>query len=194
MTARSAASVRTEPFRHATCFGLLPNALLEGALAWMEGAAPWSLRVESFYEQWELSLSPATLPASLLGLVSPGTVACIGRQLVAPIHPGEFRFVEATAHKLVAGQTIRIHNDYLEAGETTRVLVQVNRGWHDDQGGLLMLFGSGSPDDVRRIVRPVHGSALGFEISPSSFHAVSRVASGDRFTLVYSFSSRETVG
>ena len=71
--------------------------------------------------------------------------------------------------------------------ETYRLLVQLNRGWHDEQGGMLMLFSSASPDDVRRIIRPLHGSAFAFRITPQSFHAVSTVRSGERFTLVYSF-------
>ncbi|RUX10175.1 2OG-Fe(II) oxygenase, partial [Mesorhizobium sp. M8A.F.Ca.ET.059.01.1.1] len=99
--------------------------------------------------------------------------------------------VEVTAHRMVVGQTIRIHNDFRPGGETHRILVQLNRGWADDQGGLLMLFGSGDADDVRRVIRPVHGSGLGFSISESSFHAVSTITSGERFTLVYSF--RENV-
>ncbi|WP_292625538.1 cyclophane-containing peptide 2OG-Fe(II) oxygenase YhhC [Mesorhizobium sp.] len=95
--------------------------------------------------------------------------------------------VEVTAHRMVVGQTIRIHNDFRLGGETHRILVQLNRGWADDQGGLLMLFGSGDADDVRRVIRPVHGSGLGFNISKSSFHAVSTINVGERFTLVYSF-------
>jgi Rps23 Pro-64 3,4-dihydroxylase Tpa1-like proline 4-hydroxylase len=94
---------------------------------------------------------------------------------------------EITAHKLVPGQTIRVHNDYLDNRETHRLLMQFNRGWEDAQGGLLMLFGSASREDVRRILRPVDGSAMAFPISPQSFHAVSTVRHGHRYTLVYSF-------
>jgi len=183
---------RLEPFRHVTCREFLPTALLEETLSWMQEDAPWKLRIESFYEQWELHLSPEILPPQLQELLAPEAIANIERRLVRPIEAGRVRFVEATAHKLVAGQIIRIHNDYLDEGETHRVLFQLNRGWRDEQGGLLMLFGSESPEDVRRVVRPTHGSAFAFEISPSSFHAVSRIAGGNRFTMVYSFSSRDT--
>lgn len=188
----SLAVPRLEPFPHATCRDFLPAVLLEEALSWMQGEAPWRLRVASFYEQWELHLSPAVLPHTLRGLLAPETLADIEQRLIGPIGAGKVRFIEATAHKLVQGQTIRIHNDYLDGGETHRVLFQLNRGWRDEQGGLLMLFGSDSPEDVRRIVRPTHGSVFAFEISPTSFHAVSRIVGGDRFTIVYSFSSRET--
>ena len=191
MTPKAIAVPRLEPFRHAIYREFLPAALLEETLSWMQEDALWKLRIASFYEQWELHLSPETLPPGLQALLSSETIADIKRRLIRPIVAGEVRFVEATAHKLVAGQTIRIHNDYLDDGETHRVLFQLNRGWRDEQGGLLMLFGSDSPEDVRRIVRPIHGSAFAFEISPNSFHAVSRIVGGDRFTMVYSFSSRD---
>jgi hypothetical protein len=91
----------------------------------------------------------------------------------------------------VSGQTIRIHNDYIGGEETHWILVQINRGWDDANGGMLMLFDGPRMEDVARVVRPLHASATGFEISPPSFHAVSTIHSGERYTLVYS--SRRTV-
>lgn len=191
MTAQPNAVARVEPFRHVTCREFLPAPLLDETLTWMEESAPWKLRIASFYEQWELHLSPEILPSHLQTLLLPETITTIERRLVRPIEGDRVRFMEATAHKLVEGQTIRIHNDYLDDGETHRVLFQLNRGWRDEQGGLLMLFGSASPEDIRRIIRPTHGSVFCFAISPQSFHAVSRIAGGNRFTMVYSFTSRE---
>ncbi len=95
--------------------------------------------------------------------------------------------MDVTVHKLVKSQRIRIHNDYIPGQETHRLLIQLNRGWTDEQGGMLMLFGSPRPEDVRRIVSPIHGTSLGFAISSDSHHAVSAVYSGERHTLVYSF-------
>jgi Rps23 Pro-64 3,4-dihydroxylase Tpa1-like proline 4-hydroxylase len=98
--------------------------------------------------------------------------------------------VEANAHKLLPGQTIRVHNDFIGREETHRAIIQVNRDWTESSGGLLMLFSSPSPDDVMRVVRPLHASGAGFEISPASFHAVSKIHAGERYTLVYSFKRR----
>ena len=45
--------------------------------------------------------------------------------------------------KLVKGQTIRIHNDYLgeeEEAETHRILLQLSENWKEDNGGYLMFF------------------------------------------------------
>ena len=84
-------------------------------------------------------------------------------------------------------QTIRIHNDYLDGEETHRLLIQLNAGWDRKQGGLLMLFGDKRPESLARTIVPTHGSGFAFEISQASFHAVSSITDGERFTLVYTF-------
>lgn len=185
------AQTRVEPFAHATHAAPLPSDLCGAALAWMETIAPWRLHVASFYEQWELHLELQALPAELQQLLSTETVGALERLMLAPIADAPLRLTEVTAHKLVSGQTVRIHNDHRPRGETYRLLVQLNRGWTDEQGGLLLLFGSAAPDDVRRILRPIHRSAMAFAISPHSFHAVSTIQRGERYTLVYSFQAAD---
>jgi Rps23 Pro-64 3,4-dihydroxylase Tpa1-like proline 4-hydroxylase len=179
-------SARETPFPHAVAVNLLPSDLADNALAWLEGGAPWRLRIESFYEQYELNLHQVDLPEDLIPLIAPETIAQM-RQMLAPLTAARLTLVEANAHKLLQGQTIRIHNDYIGGEETHRVLVQLNRRWSDEYGGMLMLFDSADAADVARLVRPVHRSATAFEISPASFHAVSTIRSGERYTLVYSF-------
>lgn len=181
------AAARTAPFSHAVCGRLLDVATAEAAIAWFETGAPWRLKEASFYEQYECNLHEAELPEPIAALVAPGFVRDLSRRMLGPISGEEFELTEVNAHKLVAGQTIRIHNDYIGGEETHRVLVQLNRGWDDANGGMLMLFSGPRAEDVARIVRPTHASATSFEISPSSFHAVSTIHSGERFTLVYSF-------
>ena len=186
------ADLRSEPFPHTSSTGILPAALCEATLGWMERDAPWALRIASFYEQWELHLATDALPPALKPLCARSTVDRLTETLIAPLNPSQIVLTEVTAHKLVAGQTIRVHNDFLDGEETYRLLVQLNRGWRDEQGGMLMLFSSASPDDVQRVVRPLHGSALAFEITPQSFHAVSTIRLGERYTLVYSFREAAT--
>jgi hypothetical protein len=91
------------------------------------------------------------------------------------------------AHKLLPGQRIAIHNDYLVVEETHRLTIQLNRGLSDADGGFFMLFNSGDPADIHRVLRPVRNTAIAFMISPESYHAVSRLHGGVRYTLVYSF-------
>lgn len=183
------ADLRTEPFPHVTHPAPLPAMLCAAALTWMETTAPWRLRIASFYEQWELHLEPSVLPVELTAILATETIDRLRTEILTPLTNARLSLTEITAHKLVPGQTIRVHNDYLDGGESHRLLIQLNRGWDDAQGGLLMLFGSASPEDVRRILRPVNRSAMAFQISPQSFHAVSTIRQGHRYTLVYSFTA-----
>ena len=88
---------------------------------------------------------------------------------------------------MIPGQRIAIHNDYLGGHESHRLTIQFNRGLRDRDGGLFVLFNSDDPKDIHRIIRPVAGSGLGFEIGENSNHAVSRLHHGVRYTLVFSF-------
>jgi Rps23 Pro-64 3,4-dihydroxylase Tpa1-like proline 4-hydroxylase len=181
------ADLRSQPFAHTTALGVIDHELCKLALQWMEVDAPWALRIANFYEQWEVHLDQSKLPIALRTLLAPSTVSQLTKVMLAPLTSKQLILKELTAHKLVPGQTIRVHNDYLDEQETHRLLVQLNRGWSDSQGGLLMLFASSSPDDVRRIIRPLHGSVMAFPITRQSFHAVSTIQQGERYTLVYSF-------
>jgi Rps23 Pro-64 3,4-dihydroxylase Tpa1-like proline 4-hydroxylase len=100
------------------------------------------------------------------------------------------RLIDVSAHRLVPGQVIRLHNDYIEDAETHRFLIQLNRGWQATQGGLLMLFAEEDASSLQHVILPIHASGFAFEISPSSFHAVSKVKRGERYTLVYTFGLR----
>lgn len=187
----AAVESRFEPFPHAVAELLLAPDLAERALGWLETAAPWKLRVEDFYEQHECPLSNETLPAELLSLIEPDAIQGYADAMLAPIDAGELTLTEATAHRLTRGQSIRIHNDFIEGAETHRIIVQLNRGWEDENGGFLMFFSSCHAEDVVRVLRPIHASAVAFEISPRSFHAVSATARGERYTLVFSYRRRD---
>lgn len=187
MTTHARIEARSEPFPHAASAAFLEPSLASQVLDWLETEAPWKLRIEDFYEQHEFELTEETLPAHLHGLVAQEALEGYVESMIAPIAPGRVRLVEATAHKLSGGQAIRIHNDYIGGEETHRLLVQLNRGWADENGGFLMLFSSSNANDLARVIRPLHGSAVAFEISPASYHAVSPTVRGERYTLVFSF-------
>jgi Rps23 Pro-64 3,4-dihydroxylase Tpa1-like proline 4-hydroxylase len=186
------ADLRFEPFSHTTAAGLFSPEICAPTLDWMEGEAPWKLRIGSFYEQWELHIEPEVLPTQVKALATTSTIDRLAATMLAPLKPRTVELTEITAHKLLPGQTIRVHNDFLQGNETHRLLIQLNRGWRDEQGGMLMLFSSSSPDDVCRVLRPLNGSAVAFPITSRSFHAVSTVRAGERYTLVYSFKEAAT--
>ena len=174
----------------------------EDGLSWLETDAPWKLTETDFYEQHEFSLldvrpASAAPPVSdapvapvapvAERLVDPETLASMRRLMARQFGQPLSERVDVTAHKLVAGQTIRIHNDHRPGGESHRLLLQLNRGWQPEYGGYLMFFGGPEPETVGKVIEPTHGSVQAFAISPKSYHAVSTVHRGERFTVVYSF-------
>jgi Rps23 Pro-64 3,4-dihydroxylase Tpa1-like proline 4-hydroxylase len=88
-----------------------------------------------------------------------------------------------------AGQRLGIHNDCMDNGPDYRFLIQLNRGWTMEHGGLLLLFDQTTAAEdpcCRKGYLPISRSAVAFEISKRSHHAVSRVLDGRRFTITYS--------
>lgn len=156
-------------------------------LAWLEADAPWELVEADFYEQFEFSLWEAQLPPRLSFLREHTFLTAIKQRIAELFGVDLGQRVDITAHKLVPEQRIRIHNDFIPGAETHRLLMQLNRNWQDNNGGLLLFFNSGNPADIHKIFRPVHNTAVGFAITAASFHAVSAIQAGERFTLVYSF-------
>lgn len=181
------ARVEMDPFP----FSVVPDALCDGTeqatLSWFEQAAPWRLTEESFYSQYEFDIRDVDLPSDVAPLAAGTTLAGM-RELISELFDRRFGTrVDMTAHRLTAGQRIRIHDDYLEDGETHRLILQLNRGWTAGDGGHLLLFGGGEPENVRVVLAPRSKQALLFEISRRSHHAVSKVVRGERYSIVYSF-------
>ena len=182
------ASLRTylEPFPYFTAATTLNQELISSSLTWLESEASWKLIESDFYEQNELCCIEGQLPRSLSFLTSPTYLDSIRQEVGSIFHRSFAVGVDWSVHKLIAGQRIRIHNDLRPTGETHRVIVHLNRGWNISWGGFLMLFNSQDPADVHRVLMPLTGSVVGFEISDKSNHAVSLVLDGERFAVVYS--------
>ena len=139
-----------------------------------------------FYEQCELRSSGDETQSPLAFLTSQHFLDKVRKEAGEVLNISFSERVEWTVHKLLPGQRIRLHNDLLTGGETHRVILHVNRGWSLNQGGLLMFFNSPDPADVHKILIPLNGTMVGFEISENSSHAVSLVLEGERFAVVYS--------
>lgn len=89
-----------------------------------------------------------------------------------------------------------VHNDYVSKENrlnkqffTHRLVVYLNHGWKEADGGLFGIFGSSNPDSLVTSYQPVHNSAVGFAIGQNSFHAVSKVNDGTRYNIQFNFRS-----
>lgn len=180
-------SPHLQPFRYSVLSKALDARVSDALLDWLERDAPWTLRIAEFYEQHEFTVTAEILPPGLRDTFADLALQEL-RSRVSDIFDAKLsERVDVTAHRLTKGQRIRIHNDFIPGRETHRLLVQLNRGWHDENGGALVLFSGYGESDIHRILRPLHNSGLLFEISSKSLHAVTPINTGERFTLVFSF-------
>lgn len=179
--------VYSGPFLYAVSARAFDDGVSADVLAWLESEAPWKLVETDFYEQFEFSFLDAALPTKLAFLREQTFIDSLANLIQQLFGVSLSRKVDTTAHRLLPGQRIRIHNDFIPDAETHRLLIQMNRGWEDGDGGFLLFFNSSDPADVHKVLRPVHNSAVAFAITPDSHHAVTTVHGGERYTLVYSF-------
>lgn len=176
-----------EPFSYFVSPQALSPELSTELLNWLELDAPWKLVETDFYEQYEFSFFDIKLPSQLSFLTTPEYLSEVKNRVENLFSVKLDDRIDFTAHKLIPGQRIRIHNDYIPGCETHRLLIQLNRGWDDENGGMLIFFNSQNPSDIHKIFRPSHNSSVGFAISPDSHHAVSTIHNSERYTVIFSF-------
>ena len=177
-------TVTEKPFRYTTFSGCLAADTGHAILTWLENDAPWTLTQTDFYDQHKFSCLDSPWPVA--SFLTSFYVLQHVRTTMGSIFGRSFeQNVSVVCHRLLP-QRIGIHNDYLAGEETHRVVIQLNRGLTDTDGGVLMLFNSDDPADIHKLLRPVNLSGFAFEISAASHHAVSQVHGGARYTLIYS--------
>ena len=175
------------PFEYFSASRFFKGDFSLSLLEWLEESAPWKLVEKDFYEQYEHSFFDADLPGHLDFLTRPTSLIDVKGQIEEIFGTRLADNIDCNAHKLISGQTIRVHNDFIPGKESHRLVIQLNRGWNPSDGGLLLLFNSDDPRDVHKVFAPLNDSCLAFRISPSSNHAVSTIHSGERYSVVYSF-------
>lgn len=175
------------PFKHFTVDNILNNGLEAIIHDWFEHTDAWGLTEMDFYTQFEFSLFDVVLPNALECLIKDETLTKIEEQFLDVFGNKNYEIVGITAHKLMNGHKIGVHNDFIGDEETHRLLIQINPHWQDDNGGFLMLFNSQDSQDINKIVRPLNNLGFAFEITDKSYHAVSTVYDYSRYTIVYTF-------
>jgi len=180
-------SIKELPFKYFSGNLDIDSALLNNLAEWMEKTDNWKYIETDFYEQYEFDFFNTNLPQNLKYFTSDEFKKELTEKMTY-IFKKEFKTeVDIIAHKLTDGQTIRIHNDYLEDeySDSHRLLLQINTNWQNDNGGMLMFFDK--DEEVTDVILPILGSVQGFEISKISNHAVSTIYNAERYTLVFYF-------
>ena len=94
--------------------------------------------------------------------------------------------VLVTAQRMLPGQIIGIHSDRPLLGyEIARLVVQLNKEWQAEHGGVLELFSSPENEAVFS-VNPEYNKAFGFTLHKNSYHGVTEVTQ-PRQTVVFNF-------
>ena len=94
--------------------------------------------------------------------------------------------VLVTAQRMLPGHVIGIHSDRPFLGyEIARLVVQLNKQWQAEHGGVLELFSSPEGEAVFG-VNPEYNKAVGFLLHADSYHAVTEVTQ-PRQTVVFNF-------
>ena len=180
---------RRAPFPHFVTSRPFDQAVADAAHAWLDASAPWRCHVSGFFEQFECSLAHVELPRLLQGsLLSPAVLRRLRRQMEALFGVSLADVFSVMAHRLVPGQGIGVHTDApFDGSESHRLVAHLGPAFSDSTGGHLIFFNSKDPGDIACAFRSVHNTAVGFELSERSHHAVSDVVAGVRYTIVYSF-------
>ena len=179
---------RTSPFPHFISPRFYTEEFSNTLLSWLESTNAWNLKETALYAQYELGFSKVK-DYPEIRTVSDGAVLARVRDEVSRVFNVPLsRRINISAHKLVPGQYGGIHTDNVP-GETHRLVVQLNRGRSDDSGGNLVFLSGSSPQDVETVFKQKTNSAVGFPLGPGSYHAITQVKTGVRFTIIYTFLS-----
>ena len=108
----------SEPFHYAVSPEALDPDVCRTVLTWFETEAPWRLVEADFYEQFEFSLWDVQMPERLFFLRERPFLRAITTKIASLFQVALSERVDITAHQLVPGQRIRLHNDFIPGYET----------------------------------------------------------------------------
>jgi len=188
---------RAQPYRHLFIPEVFETGFADALARDIEGL-PWRLATTDFYEQYEDSLIDTARPyvGSPLDALREVAMDPEFAEFIGSVSSqGKLEVVDVACHRSTTGQQIGIHNDFYPDGEVCRFTIHLNPGWTLEDGGLFVTFAAADSSAVRAAYLPTMNSALLFEISPASFHAVTEVTTvRSRYSVVISFVRRQAGG
>ena len=173
----------SEPKHHDTPFPFfyVDSAFSDEQCAALEGLfsqdAEWQHRDGAFY-RCSLREVTADIPAAFQAEVLNKMREITGLPLTNRLM--------VTAQRMLPGQVIGIHSDRPLLGyEIARLVVQLNKHWQAEHGGVLELFSSPQTAAVFS-VNPEYNKAFGFTLHVNSYHGVTEVTQ-PRQSVVFNF-------
>lgn len=185
--------VSFEPFPYFQAAPVIQKYNCDELFTWLSAEAPWRYHQECFYQQMECDLLTTELTGLASRLFDPEALAELVAIMEASFGEVLDQRLSVVAHKLLPGYQINIHNDAPDPGmETHRLVLQLNPHGVRPVGGDLVLFRSRSEQDVHATFAPDYNTAVAFALSDRSYHAVTPVETGVRYTVVYSFWTKDS--
>ena len=173
------------PYSHLRVHPVLEPRLAARLLSWLQGTRAWRREVQSFYWHDSFELIPEVVPLDVEAAVSPETLSALRGILQPRLGVNLRSFAHVEAHRSTARDAVGVHAD--AAVDEVRLVVNLNPGWTASRGGLLSL--QDRPVQPLHCVSylPLHNSATAFRTTAGSYHQVSPVREGRRYTVLYRF-------
>lgn len=175
------------PFPTLIAYPFAPERAVSLILERLE-AANWTPVSEDFYEFdvcCDATARSAGIRTMLEDLIAP--VALEG--LLRPLGVSQTNDLQISVHRFAPEHTIGVHTD-LDA-HAVRLVINLNRDWSPEDGGVWILSTSSDLSENRRLIPPVNNSAFAFATGPNSFHALSQRQRGIGYAAVFSFGLTE---
>lgn len=189
-----------QPFYHIYLENFLDNNQLTEILDYMQSEKiDWQLATKSFYTQYEIcwlknfrkkNHIAVEVDYFLSNLFIDSIIDFIQRHFSC----NDLACFDISAHKLISGHHISIHNDSMNDNKPYyRFVVHLNKDWclTTNGGGLALYERSEGGFIQSHYYSPIFGSIFAFEISDCSYHAVTPIVKSERFTIIYTFVSKE---
>jgi hypothetical protein len=165
------------------------DPVLAGTLyGWLAALDDWCAHPDAYYDVDQIDLLALEPPAGLACLFAPEALACLRAQL-GQLWGHRFQpRMRVVAHRMGAGQGAGLHNDDPRGVEEThRMVLTLGQDASRQRGGLFAVFDSPSPDGLVHAWSPAHNQCLLFEANARSWHAITEVRYGLRYSVVLSF-------
>ena len=175
------------PYRHFTNERFFSEELSRDFVNWLENEAYWHRHFSDFFDQFEThDVLCKETPLYLLLSKLPDI-----RKLISKLYCVSLsEKFEVSAHRLVSGQAIGVHTDAPRDNyETHRLVVILPSLGLSNYDGSLVLLDQEDWKLSQSIIGypPSCGQGFIFSFSETSFHAVSQITQGVRYSLVFSF-------
>lgn len=175
--------VHHTPFEHCVISNWLTKTEEISVLETLEQDIGWKRQRAHFYTHSSVDLSQVEPSSDFSPICSREKLSTLKLLMEQTFHRSFCNEIRVWIHKMTPGDGIGIHNDNCDS--ELRVVLQLNRGWHAHQGGLSVFLSRKRSDFIERIYLPVSNSVIAFPTTRASYHAVTDVMEGTRFSIVY---------